>query len=423
MLQNRTGVHNSVFSVNFVSFAIRYKRLILFGFGLTFFSSFGQTFLISVFVPGFLESFGVSYAYFGSLYSAATLGSAFILAWAGALIDRVSLKKYAIAVTAGYAAALLTVSFSLWIWMLFLGLLGIRLFGQGLCGHTAHTTIARYFSTMRGKALSLSNLGFSLGEAVLPLTITALIALVGWRISWASIGLLTAIVLPVLIISTLGRDPLEHAEDEVRSKSGGSAPEPGGHWKRRLVLKDSRFYLLLPAALASPFLLTGFFLYQTQLAVNKGWEVEIMASSFIAFALSKSGSSLLSGSLIDRFTACRLYPFFLIPLLAGFSVLIAFTHPATVFVYMFLAGITMGAAFNITTSLYAELYGTANLGAIRSMMTMFMVISTAASPVLFGLVLDSGHSFEIIIKGALVFVAISTILAIFIYRHAGIKIS
>ncbi len=404
--------------MNIIQFATRYNRLILFGFALTFFSSFGQTFLVSLFVPGFLDSFGISYAYFGSLYSAATLGSAFILAWAGAWIDRVPLKKFALAVTAGYVAALWTTALSVWIWMLFLGLLGIRLFGQGLFGHTAHTTMARYFVTMRGRALSLSNLGFSFGEAILPITVTALIGVVGWRLSLGTISLFVLLLLPVLIIFTLGRDPMEYAEEGIRDTDGKSGSEPGQQWRRRLVLRDPRFYLLLPAAIAAPFLLTGFFLYQTQLAGFRGWDMEIMATSFIAFALSKSGASLLSGSLIDRFTACRLYPFFLIPLLFGLFALISFSDPSTVFIYMFLAGISMGAAFNITTSLYAELYGTANLGAIRSMMTMFMVISTAVSPVLFGLLLDAGHSFEIIIKGALVFVTISIFLAIFIFREA-----
>jgi len=83
----------------------------------------------------------------------------------------------------------------------------------------------------------------------------------------------------------------------------------------------------------------------------------------------------------------------------------------------------MGIASNVTTSLYAELYGTANLGTIRSMMTMFMVISTAISPVLFGFLLDAGFTFVLIIQSSMTFVIISIILAIFIYREADNTIS
>ena len=405
--------------MNLLQFTIRNKRLIFFGFALTFFSSFGQTFLVSLFVPGFLESFGITNAYFGSLYSAATLGSAFILAWAGALIDKVSLKKYVLTITGGYIVGIGIVASSQWIWMLFIGLLGIRLFGQGLMGHTAHTTMGRYFVTTRGRALSLTNLGFSFGEAVLPITITALIGAVGWRMGWAWISFFVMLLLPGIIIYTLGYSPGQNGEHVSRSGNGNTEQGTGHHWRRRLVLSDTHFYLLLPGALAAPFLLTGFFLYQTQLAEFKGWDMEIMATAFVAFAVSKSASSLITGSLIDRFTACRVFPFFLIPLLAGFGSLLVSGEPVTVFIYMFLAGVSMGAAFTINTALYVELYGTANLGTIRSMMTMFMVISTAASPVLFGFLLDAGHSFELIIKGAIAIVILSVLLGIFIYRAAG----
>ncbi len=403
--------------MNFFQFALRYHRLVLFGLGLTFFSSFGQTFLISLFVPEFQNQFGISNAYFGAIYSFATLTSAFTLVWFGARIDRVPLKKYALTVTGGLILSTLIIATSQWIWMLFLGLFGVRLFGQGLCGHTANTSMARYFNALRGKALSIANLGFSIGEAILPITITAMLSVVGWRMGWTFISIFILLFLPALVIAALGRNPLVYAEEGVRDHRAGTERLPGSHWRRRLVLRDHRFYLLLPGSFACPFLLTGFFLYQTQLASFKGWDIEILASAFVAFAVSKSAASIVSGPLIDRFKACRIFPFYLLPLLAGLLLLFAFNHPWIAFGYMFLAGISMGIAANVTTSLYAELYGTANLGTIRSMMTMFMVISTAISPILFGFLLDAGFSFVMIIQGSITFVIISAILAIFIYRE------
>ncbi len=410
-------------SLNFFRFIRQYYRLVLFGFGLTFFSSFGQTFLVSLFVPDFQNQFGISNAYFGTIYSLATLTSAIALVWVGSKIDQVHLKKYALAITGGLILSTLLIASSQWIWMLFLGLFGVRLFGQGLCGHTANTTMARYFNAMRGKALSLANLGFSVGEAVLPITITAMLGVFGWRMGWTFISIFIFLFLPALIIAALGRNPLDHAEEGVREQKAGTMKEPGSQWRRRLVLRDRRFYLLLPSSFASPFLLTGFFLYQTQLATYKNWEIEILASAFVAFAFSKSVASIVSGPLIDRFKACRLFPFYLIPLFAGLLMLLVFSYPWIAFVYMFLAGVSMGISSNVTTSLYAELYGTANLGTIRSMMTMFILISTAVSPILFGFLLDTGFTFSIIIKGSMSFVFISAILAIFIYREAENTIS
>ncbi len=409
--------------MNILQFARRYKRLIIFGFGLTFFSSFGQTYLISLYVPGFLQEFGISNAYFGTLYSLATLGSAFTLVWVGSKIDVIPLKQYALTVAGGLILSTILIAASHWIWMLFLGLFGVRLFGQGLCGHTANTAMARYFNAMRGRALSISNLGFSIGEAVLPITITTLLGVFSWRMGWIYISFFILLFLPALILAALGKNPLDHAEEGVREHLTKSIDESGSKWRRRLVLMDYRLYLLLPGSFASPFLLTGFFLYQTQLAMFKEWDIEILASAFVAFAVSKSAASVISGPFIDRYKACRIFPFFLLPLFAGLLLLLVYSHPGIAFVYMFLAGVSMGIVPNVTTALYAELYGTANLGSIRSMMSMFMVISTAISPALFGFLLDTGFSFEFIIQGSIVFVLISVFLAIFIYREAGNTLS
>lgn len=409
--------------MNLLAFAVHYKRLAFFGFSFTFFSSFGQTFLISLFVPGILVSFGISNAYFGTLYSMATLASAFSLAWIGSKIDQLALKKYALFVCGGLVLSSLFLAVSQWVWMLFIGLYGIRLFGQGLSTHTAHTAMGRYFITMRGKALSIANLGFTLGEAALPITVTALIAAFGWRAGYMGISLFVLLVLPAIILLTLGKDPGRYGEIQPRQNDRDKGKKPGSDWRRSRVLKDYRLYLLLPAAVVSPFLLTGLFLYQTQLAEFKGWDIEILASAFIAFAAAKSSFSLISGPLVDRFTACRVFPFVLIPFMLGLIILSTFTHYLTVFVYMFMAGVSEGFGFNVKTAIYAELYGTANLGAIRSMMSMFMVLSTAVSPILFGYLLDIGISFGTIIHGAVVLIVAAIILAIFIFREAESRLS
>ncbi|MEX0679897.1 MAG: MFS transporter [Balneolales bacterium] len=405
--------------MNLFQFAISYKRLVIFGFCLTFFSNFGQTFFISLFVPGFLESFGISNAWFGTIYSMATLASALSLAWIGSKIDRFPLKYYSLAVAAGLIISSIFLALSQWIVMLFIGLFGMRLFGQGLSSHTSQTAMARYFVTMRGKALSLASLGYTVGEAVLPIAITILITTLGWRSGWTGVSLFTAFLLPVLIVSLLGKDPERLGEYRAANDENKHQPEPGIHWRRTKVIRDYRFYLLLPGTLISPFLLTGFFLYQTQLAEFKGWEIELLASAFVAFAIAKFIFSLVSGLLIDRFKACRLFPFFLLPFLIGLIVLWLSFHQSAIFIYLFLAGMSEGFGANVKTAMIAELYGTANLGAIRSMMSMLMVIGTSVSPILFGLLLDAGFTFNYLLTGGIVLMLASLIMAMFIFREAA----
>ena len=54
----------------------------------------------------------------------------------------------------------------------------------------------------------------------------------------------------------------------------------------------------------------------------------------------------------------------------------------------------MGASGPVVGSLWAELYGTEYMGAIRSMVTASTVFSTALSPIIFVLLIDGGGSVQ-----------------------------
>jgi hypothetical protein len=69
-------------------------------------------------------------------------------------------------------------------WMLVAAIFLLRLFGQGLMGHTAMVAMARWFVATRGRAVSVAGLGVALGEALLPLTFVALSGVFDWRLLW-----------------------------------------------------------------------------------------------------------------------------------------------------------------------------------------------------------------------------------------------
>ncbi|MFU8860889.1 MAG: MFS transporter [Cyclonatronaceae bacterium] len=375
------------------------KRLSAFGPVLTFHSAFGQTFFISLFVPFFLAEFDLTNTTFGFLYSGATLASALLIMMTGQLIDRYDLKWYssAVAIGLGLSALLMSVAFSAWI--LIPGLVGLRFFGQGLTFHTAQSTMARYFDTLRGKALSVSALGLPFGEATLPSLFAFIIGMAGWRGSWLIIAVSAFILfLPALLLLLR---PMETRPDRVVSQIAGTGDDDI-IWKRRHVLRDVRFYFFLPAILLTPFMLTGLFLFQISLAEYKSWSVETIAAAFIAFASLKVIFSLWVGPAIDKYSAKKIFPWFILPFLLGILSLWLIDHPAAAFIYLGLLGVTEGLGMSVKTSLWAELYGIKTIGAIRSMLTTFMVISTAVSPLLFGWLIDSGYGFDFILPSSVV---------------------
>ncbi len=399
----------------YIRFFKNHYALLAFGALFAFFSSYGQTFLVSLFVPYFQDSFELSSSLFGSIYSAATVASAFIIPWIGKQMDRVSLKYFSLSIALGLCIATGLLSVTQGIISLFFGLMGIRLFGQGMGMHTSQTAMARYFNENRGKALSIAGLGLPLGEAILPVSVAFLISLVGWRMGWGIMSLTTLLVMVplVLLFLRLGRN---QGDSSAINGGGGEAPKgiKGRQWSRGDALRNWRFYIIVPVAITIPFMLTGLFLYQVPLAESRGWSVELMASGFVAFAISKSVFSILSGPIIDRVSAQKIFPFVLIPLGLGVYLLNSFDWAGIVFFYLFFAGMAQGVEVNVKNALYAELYGVEHIGAIRSMMSSIMVLSTAVSPALIGYLMDIGVSFTVILNGFILMVVINTILAMFI---------
>ena len=71
------------------------RKVIIFGFIFTFFSSFGQSFFLGLFNSSIRDALSISHGQFGSIYASATLLSSFVLVWVGKKIDDVNVIKFA----------------------------------------------------------------------------------------------------------------------------------------------------------------------------------------------------------------------------------------------------------------------------------------------------------------------------------------
>lgn len=185
---------NTVLLKDFYLFIKNNFQKISFGWLLTFLSSFGQTFLISLYVPHLTENFSITKGTFGALYAGCTVIASVIMLTVGHTVDHKPVKKVTAFTVLGLASASILLGVSTHILWLALALIVLRLCGQGLLSHISMTVISKIFIQNRGKALSFSSLGYSAGEALLPLIISAVIAFFDWRI--AAIGSGIAIDLP-----------------------------------------------------------------------------------------------------------------------------------------------------------------------------------------------------------------------------------
>lgn len=396
---------------HYLEFVVQERRLLSFGFTFTFFSNFGQTFLISLFVPFFLDTFSMSNTSFGSLFSLATLVSALMLPYLGNHIDRQPLKRFSIMVAMGLMLATFTVSIAWNIGILFAGLLMLRLAGQGLSAHTAQTAMTKFFDFQRGKAISISELGYPLGEASLTLALTALLPLISWRAAWAGTSIIIGVLLIPFVLGIL-RGDMEKQTSPQSTDSGNMSQSRV--WK--MMLKDRQFYLHLPAVIMPPFWATSLFLYQFSIGEELAWSAPLIASAFLALASSRIASSLIIGPLVDRLGAKALFPYHLLPFAGG--LFIAYLNPGTwaAFAYMFLLGITLGMGGNITASLWVDMYGKKCVGSVKSIFSCIMIVCSSLSPFILGYLIDSPLPVSQILLSAVISMVMASILAYLAFR-------
>jgi predicted MFS family arabinose efflux permease len=388
-------------------------KVIIFGFIFTFFSSFGQSYFLGLFNSSIRETLSISHGQFGSIFASATLCSSLLLIWVGKKIDDVNVFKFAIFVTILLSFSCFFFSKISSVILLFIGIFLMRFSGQGMMSHTATTTISRYFTKSRGKALSVGWFGLSSAEFILPVLIVFLLTITNWETIWMIISFIVLIVLPIasyLLVKNINLDSREITnEDENKEKNIKQ-------WTRKEVIKDYRFYIINMNMLAMPWIATGTFVYQSFISSSKNWGQYVIAQSFMSYSVLTVVTLLISGFLVDKYTSRRLLIYMNIPLLLSVLVIIYFNSPISAFGFLGLIGISNGLANLLGSSIWAEIYGVKHIGSIKALTTALMVFATASGTALFGILIDKGFSIEKIAVVSGTYILSSIVLLFFIRK-------
>jgi predicted MFS family arabinose efflux permease len=182
-----------------------------------------------------------------------------------------------------------------------------------------------------------------------------------------------------------------HQSYEARLKEASKFKEPtSADYSLRLILRELRFYLIIPAILSPSFLMTGLIFHQVKIVEIKGWSMSIFTSGFVGLAATSFLTSLVLGPLVDRWRAINLLPFILLPLALALLILNTFDTDYIGFLYLICLGASLGATFTVAEAIWPEQYGTTYLGAINSFTRALNVFSSALAPWVFGLLFDMG---------------------------------
>ncbi len=374
--------------MGFTQFIRQNARWLIAGALLTLSSSFGQTFFISVYAGEIMQAFDLTNGQWGGIYSLGTLVSALVLLWAGALSDRFRAKTLGSAFLILLALACWFIASIHAVWMLPVAIFALRFTGQGMLSHISAVAISRWFSATRGKALAVANMGFAMGEAMLPLMFVSLLAFFDWRSLWLLSGVLVLTFIPVL--RSLLRTERSPKSIAISTGSTGMA---GRHWMRKQVVQHWLFWAVLPVITAPSIFSTALFFQQVHLVQTKGWSHAGFVALFPMFTVVAVAATLVFGWAIDKWGCARLMPFFSVPMALAYFIFSAGETMAAAALGFALMGIMIGGAATLNTAFWSEFYGTENLGAIKSMATSMMVFGSAVGPGLTGWLIDRGLNF------------------------------
>ena len=378
-----------------MNFLIQNARWLIATALLYFCSCFGQTFFISLFAGEIRSAFSLTHGDWGLIYSGGTLTSAIAMLCFGGLVDRYKITLNIKIVVVALSFLCLSMTFVNTIWILPFIIFGLRFFGQGMLIHIPAVAIGKWYGKNKGKALSISVMGFSLGEAIFPVIFVSLFIVIGWRNSWIIGMIILLLVLPI-ILRLLSNERVPNSRDENIANQNGMKNK---HWTRKDVLKNWVFWAVIIPFLIPPIFSTAFFFNMVHLTDVKNWSLISFTALFPIYTGMSILSTLSSGWMLDKFGVEKVLPFYLLPMTLG---LIIFSYGNSyinaIFGLAFL-GITQGFAMTIGGTFWPNYYGTKHLGSVRSLSTSTMVFGTAIGPAVVGKLLDFNVGYNVILFG------------------------
>ena len=392
-------------------FFLHDPKLLLYGFCIIFFGSYGQTFFIALFNNDIKILYNLSDGEFGLVYALSTTLSALLIINFAKLIDFIDLRIYSFMITLGmFLACLAFYFFPSNIIFLFIILFALRFFGQGAMTHAGITTMTRYFGKDRGKAISTGNLGGMVGIMFLPLLVVYLNNYFSFKQIWLLSSLSLIFFMPILYL-------LLNNQIERQNKFTESRDNTKKLWTTMDVLRNKKFLTYLPLTTSFSFIGTGLVFHQIFIFTEKGWTLEMLGTGFIFLGAFSVLGLILGGPLIDILNPKKAILFVMLPIFVAVTVLLFFDNFYFLLIYMSLYGFNLGISSPFTGSLWAELFGLDSIGTVKALFHAIVVFASALSPVVFGYIIDWGFGLGMISSISLLIIIATTSIPIIFNKN------
>jgi MFS family permease len=349
-----------------------------------------------VFLPVLTETFGWSRGAVAAALSINLLLGGVAGFGVGAVADRHG-PRLMLAVTvalAGIGFALVATVASLWQLYVFVGVLG----GVGMSSFylLAASTVTYWFKERRGLALSLVLVGFNVGYIVAGPLAAWLIAHLGWRAAYATLGGGAGVVsvLAALTVRLPRADESRRLRPAVATGAGAPATIPPGVTLRS-ALADPRQWCLNVAWLFLGSLSLMVSVHAVPFARDQGISLAAASVALTAYGVGAVLGRLMGGAVSDWLgTATTLRMGYLIQFAAAVALPLAPSRDALL-AALVVFGLGFAACDTLITKVVPDVFGVRALGAIMGVLSLGWRSGAAAGPAAAGFLYDVTGSYAV----------------------------
>ena len=365
-----------------------------------------------VFFSAFLAEFGWSRATISGASSLFFFMFGLVGILTGRLVDRIGPRIVMTGCGFFYGLGYLLMSQIQSVWQLYLFYGLIVAIGFSGIDVVTLSTVARWFTRLRGTMSGIIKVGAGVGLLLMPLVTNWLISSYGWRTSYTIIGL--AVLVFVLVPSQfLKRDPSEIGllpDGEKITNIGKPAPEGKGLSLKKAA-QTGQFWMLCVMCLSFGFCLQTVMIHSAPYAVDIGASLPTGASILsIIGGVSIVGRFIMGGA-SDKIGNKRGYIICFSCFAIAFVSLLAVRELWVLYLFAVIYGFGHGGLWVLLSPILAELFGIASHGAIFGMVYFVITIGGTIGPSLAGYMFDLTGSYQIVFSICLIFSIFGIILS------------
>jgi sugar phosphate permease len=248
---------------------------------------------------------------------------------------------------------------------------------------------------MMGIVTSGNNIGSALAVPI----IAVLIGFVGWRWTWALMGIaLIGIAMLVLLVIRDNSNSVSQERGKRWAPSGASEDETSGLSNGMSVsaaVRTSTFWFLVIGMTLQQFVRTGIVSQMVPHLEQVGFSRAVAASMMIVLAIFAASSKLIFGRLSESITARVSFIVIMILQGIGLSVLLVSDGSVITWVAIVVFGLGMGGVGALTPLVIFDMFGLKQFGSIMGLTRMSIAIPIFLGPILAGMIFDSKGMYDL----------------------------